>query len=139
MIHWWRWLIRLFLIIIVGLLERAIGFPVIMLLLTGLYTGRFEKSRRWALLVATGIMVSTLFMVPLSVSWLVISGGYLWSQYGEKALPSKLMRLVFVSLVGAFLIVIIGLGSLSGWQVIYATLSMGVCIAWLKRHRLYLK
>ncbi len=139
MIYWVRWLIRLLLIISVALFERVMGLPVGLIILTSLYAGRLDKGWRWGLLLVVGILMASLFMIPLYLAWLVIGLSYLGAKHGRQLLPSGLVRLVVGSLVGSAVVVNFGLGQLHPRQVVYGLVVTMGFIIWLKRHRFYLR
>ena len=139
MINWGRWLVRLLLVILVGLFERVMGLPVAMIILTSLYAGRLDQGWRWGLLLVVATLTAALFMVPLSMAWLVIGSSYLWSKHARQFLPSRILRLITGGLVGSVVLIMIGLGQIHSRQLVYGLLAIVFCTIWLKRHRLHLK
>jgi hypothetical protein len=150
MIYWGRWLIRLGIIIVISFLEKVMGLPVIMLMLTSLYAGRLDKGWRWGLISIVSLMTAVLFMASIPMAWLVVSLSYLWSKHARQLLPSRVIRLVIGSSVGAAMIAIItpgyslwlchspcGFGQISWRQLIYGGVAIFMSVVWLKRHRLY--
>ncbi len=139
MINWGRWLVRLLLIIVVGVFERVMGLPVVMIVLTSLYAGRLDRVWRWGLLLVVGLLTAALFMTPLFISWLVISLSYIWAKHARQFLPSRTIRLIVGSLAASVVLVISGFGQIYLRQLIYGAVAIIFCAVWLKRHRLYLK
>ncbi len=139
MIYFQRWLTRLLLIVLVGLFERVMGLPVMMIVLTSLYAGRLDRWWRWGLLLVVGVMMAALFMTPLSISWLVISLSYVWSKHARRLFSSKAMRLIVGSIVGSVTLVIFSFGQVYLQQLIYGVIAIFIYVVWLKRHRFYLR
>ena len=139
MIYFQRWLTRLLLIVLVGLFERVMGLPVMMIVLTSLYAGCLDRFWRWGLLLVVGVMMAALFMVPLSISWLVMSLSYVWSKHARRLFSSKAMRLIVGSIVGSVTLVIFSFGQVYLQQLIYGVIAIFIYVVWLKRHRFYLK
>jgi hypothetical protein len=138
-INWSRWLVRLLLIIIVGVFERVMGLPVVMIVLTSLYAGRLDRFWRWGLLLVVGVLTAALFMTPLFISWLIVSLSYIWTNHTRQFFPSKTIRLTMGGLIGSVVLVIFGLGQINFRQLIYGMVAIIFCAVWLKRHRFYLK
>lgn len=139
MINWGRWLIRLALIIVVGLFERVMGLPVVMLLMTSLYAARLDQGWRWGLLLVVGVLTAALFMTQFSIAWLVIGLSYIWTKHARQLLPSRIIRLIVGSLVGSVALVMFSLGQIYFRQLVYGLVAVLICIIWLKRHRFHLK
>jgi hypothetical protein len=115
------------------------GLPVMMIVLTSLYAGRLDRGWRWGLLLAVGVMMAALFMVPLSISWLVMSLSYVWSKHARRLFSSKAMRLIVGSIVGSVTLVIFSFGQVYLQQLIYGVIAIFIYVVWLKRHRFYLR
>ena len=139
MINLGRWLIKLALIVLVSLFERVMGFPVVVMMLTSLYAARLDQGWRWGLLLAVGVLTSTLFMTPLSITWLVIGLNYIWTKHSQQLLPSRVMRLIIGSLVGSVVLVIFSYGQIYLRQLVYGLIAIFICIIWFKRYRFHLK
>jgi len=139
MIYFQRWLIRLLIIIIVGLFERVMGLPVMMIVLTSLYAGCLDRFWRWGLLLVVGVMMAALFMTPFSISWLVISLSYIWSKHARQLFSSKAMRLIVGSIIGSVTLVIFSFGQVYLQQLIYGVIAIFTYVVWLKRHQFYLR
>jgi hypothetical protein len=139
MINLGRWLIKLALIVLVSLFERVMGFPVVVMMLTSLYAARLDQGWRWGLLLAVGVLTSTLFMTPLSITWLVIGLNYIWAKHAQQLLPSRVMRLIIGSLVGSVVLVIFSYGQIYLRQLVYGLIAIFICIIWFKRYRFHLK
>ena len=139
MIYWVRWLIRLLLIILIGLLERVMGLPIVLILLSSLYAGRLDKYWRWSLLLLVGLLTAALFMVPLYLAWLVVGGSYLWVKHARQLLPSGVTRLIVGSLVGSGVVASYDLGQIYLGQLVYGLIAVLICLVWLKRYRFYLR
>lgn len=135
----WRWIIRLLLILGVSFFEKAMGLPIVTILLTSLYANRLDRKWHWGLLAGSAVMLSVLLMIKLSLSWLVISASYLIVRYAQKILSSRLSRLVMSSFLGSLILAIVGFGDVDAGQIIYGLAAILICILWLKRSRFHLR
>jgi len=139
MIYWGRWLVRLSIIMVVSFLERVLGLPVVMMMLTSLYASRLDKGWRWGLIGVVSLIMIALFMTPFSIAWLIVSLSYLWFKHAQQFLSSKVIRLIVGSFMGAVMVVIFGFGQIYWRQLVYGVVATFMCIVWFKRHQFYLR
>lgn len=135
MIYYWRWLLRVIAIALVGLVEKAFGAPVLVLMMTFIYARRLGHSWRMGLLFLVSVELAVLFLKPLLLVWIGINLGYLFMRYGQKLLLSFSLRLWLSAGFGAAL-----LWQPWGWgQVLYAIGVSALGIVYYRRYRLWQK
>ncbi|MBU0579169.1 hypothetical protein KKE34_01545 [Patescibacteria group bacterium] len=135
MIDWGRWLLRVLIVILVVLVERVVGIPMLSILLTSLFCSRLNKFWCYGLMLFSGLVIASLFMISLSKVMIILGLSFLWFKHGRGLVASQFVRLVIAGVLGAIAVVILS-GALWQWKyLVHVLIVILVSFLGLKRHK----
>jgi hypothetical protein len=105
MIDHLRWLLQIGLIVLVAVVERIVGVPILTLAMTNWYAVRLDKNWRWGLIFFSAGLLSTLSMLSLSATLLIVSLNFIWFRHGQFLLQSRFLRLMWGSVVSCMVVI----------------------------------
>jgi len=125
-------------IILVMLVERVIGIPMLSIILTSLFCSRLNQVWRYGLLLVSSLIIAALFMLPLSRVVMILGASLLWLNYGKSIVASRFIRLILAGAGGAVVLMFSSYGGVHWQYLIYVFIVTIISFLGLKRRKLSL-
>jgi hypothetical protein len=128
--------LQLCVLFIVIAVERTIGVPMVSLLLIAVGSTQHKRVLRYVWLICAALFIQALFMIPWTMSMILIVLVYLVWEYGRTFVSSETLRLLAGSGLAATCVALLAPGAIDSTAIAYA-LFVGVgLLLILKRERL---
>lgn len=135
MIHTGRFLLRLSGLLVLSLLDKVWGVPILTLMLTTRLGATLKPSWRYSLFLIMGLVVASLFFWSPAVGVGLVWLAYLGFRYGQRLIASHHLRMILVGLF-SLLVPVILVPSAPNWrQVFYTGLILVSTLVWFKRRQ----
>lgn len=121
---------------LVACLERAIGLPVLVLVLGIEWALPLADATRYLWLLYVALLVAVLFQVSALIAFGVGWGVWLWLREGERVVRSRTVRLVSGILVGSGVIGWVMPGKIAMGSAVYALVVLLLVVLNMRRRRL---
>lgn len=135
MIHVGRYLLKLLGLVAVGLVEKVLGLPMVVVMLTVLVGVKLSSPWRAGVFLVMGAMMAGLFFWPAGVGVGLVWLAYFWFRFGSTVLSSHHLRIMTAGLLGLLAEAIFSPNFISIRQLLYMVVVLLISLAWFKRRR----